>query len=255
MKNELLIIIPAYNEEDNIGKVLTELQQLLETLSFDVLVINDASTDRTAAIVKEKGFKVVNLIYNMGYGCGLQTGYKYAVRHGYKYVIQMDADGQHDTCNIKELYKALTGTDKDGKHPDIVIGSRFLPGAAVYHCSKIRRFAMKVFSRQIKHATKVKITDPTSGLQGLSSRAFTYYQGYNHFDERYPDANMIMQMILLGFKVTEIPAVMHNRAQGVGMHSGIKPFIYMLRMAFCILAVAIRIKVFHVDMGVPDHLI
>ncbi len=253
MKNELLIIIPAYNEEKNIGKVLSELQTIRKSLPFDVLVINDASTDNTEKIAREYNAKVVNLIFNMGYGCGLQTGYKYAIQNGYRYVIQMDADGQHDTCNIKPIYDALMQEDEEGKRPDIVIGSRFLSEKSNYSCGKIKRFAIRLFSLQIRHATKNKITDPTSGLQGLSRRAFSYYQGYNRFDDRYPDANMIMQMLLLGGKVREIPAVMHNRTSGVSMHSGLRPFFYMLRMIFCIIAVELRIKVFHVDMGLPEN--
>ncbi len=246
---EVLIIIPAFNEEKNIGGVLKTLQEIRKSVPFDVLVINDASTDNTAEVVRQYGFDVVNLVFNMGYGCGLQTGYKYAARHNYKYVIQMDADGQHDPCNIETIYKALITPDATGKMADIVIGSRFLPGAKKYRCGKVRRMAMKLFSHQIRRATKKTITDPTSGLQGLSCRAFNYYQGYNHFDERYPDANMIMQMILLGFNVVEIPAIMHMRTSGVSMHSGIKPFFYMIRMMFCILAVEIRIKFFHAETG------
>lgn len=253
-KNEVLVIIPAYNEEKNIAGLLSSLKVLQETMAFDVLVINDASTDKTKEVVESYGFKVVSLVFNMGYGCGLQTGYKYATQNGYKYIIQMDADGQHDPCNIEPMIKALTSPDENGETPDIVIGSRFLPGAKKYHCGKVRRMAMKMFSYQIKQATKVKITDPTSGLQGLSRKAFAYYQGYNHFDERYPDANMIMQMLLLGFKVVEIPATMHMRASGVGMHSGLKPFLYMIRMFFCIIAIEIRFRIFHVDRDVAGQL-
>ena len=95
--------------------------------------------------------------------------------------------------------------------------------------------------------------DPTTGLQGLSRRAFTFYSRYNHFDDKYPDANMIMQMLLLGYRVEEIPAVMHDRTEGVSMHSGLKPVVYMFRMMFSIIAVALRIKLFHVDVEAVDE--
>lgn len=98
-----------------------------------------------------------------------------------------------------------------------------------------------------------KIQDPTTGLQGLSRRAFCFYAGFNHFDDKYPDANMIMQMLLLGFCVEEMPAVMHARTEGVSMHSGIKPVIYMFRMLFSIIAVWVRVKLFHVDVGTVDE--
>ena len=93
-------------------------------------------------------------------------------------------------------------------------------------------------------------TDPTTGLQGLSRRAVLYYSKYNNFDDRYPDANMIMQMTLLGFNLIEIPAVMHFRTEGVSMHSGLKPFFYMFRMTVSIIAVWFRIKVFKIDADI-----
>ena len=95
--------------------------------------------------------------------------------------------------------------------------------------------------------------DPTTGLQGLSRRAFSFYAGYGHFDDKYPDANMIMQMLMLEFRVEEIPAVMYARTEGVSMHSGLKPIIYMFRMMFSIIAVWVRIKIYKVDMGASDE--
>ena len=93
------------------------------------------------------------------------------------------------------------------------------------------------------------INDPTTGLLVLCRRTVLYYSKYNHFDDKYPDANMIMQMLLLGFRIDEIPAVMHARTEGVSMHSGIKPVIYMFRMFFSILAVLCRIKVLKIGVG------
>ena len=93
-----------------------------------------------------------------------------------------------------------------------------------------------------------KIKDPTTGLQGLSRDAFSYYAGYTHFDDQYPDANMIMQMLLLGYKVEEMPALMFARHEGVSMHHGIiKPLIYMFRMMYSIVAVWLRIRLFRVE--------
>ncbi len=100
-KRELLIIIPAYNEGKNIRKVLTELKEFSGWA--DILVINDASTDSTNWIVKEMQYPMISQPFNMGYGCALQTGYKWAIRRSYKYVIQMDGDGQHDVSNIPAI--------------------------------------------------------------------------------------------------------------------------------------------------------
>ena len=250
---EVLIIIPAYNEQENIGAFLEQLErpEILEIA--DILVMNDASKDHTGDIVRSRGHQVIDHVYNLGYGCGLWVGYKYAVRKGYRYVIQMDADGQHDACNVMSLYKKLISADQGGYRPDIVLGSRFLKDSEAYPATRMKQIAYKLFRILIRMGTGRRIMDPTTGLQGLSRRAFTFYAGFNHFDDRYPDANMIMQMLLLGFRVEEVPAVMHARTNGVSMHAGIvKPVMYMFRMMFCIIAVWIRVRLFGVDKGIAD---
>lgn len=247
-EKELLIVIPAYNEERNIGRLLEQLTKPEIFSLADVLVVDDASTDATKDIVKKYGLAVVSHVYNLGYGSGLQSGYKYAVRKGYKYVIQMDADGQHDACNVPVLYKALTTGGDESNKPDIVIGSRFMEGSSPYKVSAVKRFAIGLFKWMIRVGTGKRYTDPTSGLQGLSWRAVKYYAQYGNFDDRYPDANMIMQMTLLGFRLQEVPAVMHYRTVGVSMHSGLKPIIYMFRMFFSILAILIRVRILKTDV-------
>lgn len=244
----LLIVIPAYNEEKNIGAFLNQLCGLDLIREADILVADDASTDRTRRIAEDMGCKVVTGIYNLGYGSGLQVGYKYAVAHGYRYIIQMDADGQHDACNATAIYNRLRE-----EQADIVLGSRFMEGSVAYPMSMAKKFAYRLFSLLIRIGTGRRILDPTTGLQGLNRKAFSYYAAYNHFDDQYPDANMLMQMLLLGFRVKEIPAVMHPRQEGVSMHSGLKPALYMFRMTFSIIAVWLRIKLFHIDEGDADE--
>jgi len=247
-QKEVLIIIPAYNEEKNIGPVLDSLTNGEIANIADVLVMNDASSDNTAALAKKKGARVVTHIYNLGYGSGLWVGYKYACRNNYKYVIQMDADGQHDVCNIKNIYDRLTKKDEDGKDVDIVLCSRYMKGSSPFEASILKKIAYALFRTIIKLGTGRRIADPTTGLWGLNKKAFGYLAEFNHFDDKYPDANMIMQMLMLGYNVAEIPAVMHARKEGVSMHSGLKPIIYMFRMSFSIMAVWLRIKLYHTDV-------
>ena len=246
-EKEVLVIIPAYNEAANIGKVLDQLEKPEISEIADILVMNDASVDSTNWLVKARGHAVVTHVFNLGYGSGIQLGYKYAVRRGYKYVIQMDADGQHDVCNIPIIYDKLREKDEDGRYPDIVLGSRFMNGSGDFEVSAAKKLAFHLFRFMIEVAAGRRIADPTTGLQGLSRKAVLYYSKYNHFDDKYPDTNMIMQMILLKFKVVEVPAVMHPRTAGVSMHSGLKPIWYMLRMFFSVLAVVFRCKVLKVD--------
>lgn len=227
-KKELLVIIPAYNEETNIVRVLDDLEQPEIAEIADVLVMNDASSDATNWIVKARGHALVTHVFKLGYGSALQLGYKYAIRRGYRYAIQMDADGNY---------------------PDIVLGSRFMEGSAEFPVSSAKKLAFKLFRVMIRLVTGRKIADPTTGLQGLSWKAVLYYSKYNHFDDKYPDTNMIMQMILLKFNVVEIPAVMHARESGESMHSGLKPVWYMFRMFFSVLAVVFRCKILKIDEG------
>lgn len=245
---ELLIIIPAYNEEKNLGGVLEQLRSDEIAAIADVLVMNDASTDRTEEVALDHGVACVTHVFNLGYGGGLQIGYQYAVRQGYRYVIQMDADGQHDICNIPVLYRALTEGAVE-ERPDIVLGSRYMDGDNSYHAGALKNIAYAWFRLIIKAMTGVRIADPTTGLQGLSHRTVEFYSRYNHFDDRFPDANMLVQMLLLGFKVKQVPAVMHYRTEGTSMHSGlIKPAKYMARMTLSLLAVWIRIRVLKMDV-------
>lgn len=247
-KKDLLIIIPAYNEEKNIVRVFEQLEKLGIPAIADILVIDDASTDDTGRIVREWKYELITHIYNLGYGSALQLGYKYAVRRNYDYVIQMDADGQHDACNIPVIYEALKGKGFDGKKTDIVLGARFMEGSSDFPVSMLKKAAYVMFRFLIRWVTGRRIADPTTGLQGLGRDAFVYYSEYNHFDDKYPDANMLMQMILLGYRVEEVPAVMHARKSGESMHSGLKPVWYMLRMTFSMLTVVFRTKILGMDM-------
>nr|WP_300824003.1 glycosyltransferase family 2 protein [uncultured Schaedlerella sp.] len=249
-KKELLIIIPSYNEGNNIRRLLMQLEELDMKDRADILIVNDASTDSTNWIVKEMHYPMLSQLYNMGYGCALQTGYKYAVRRGYQYVIQMDGDGQHDVCNIPVIYRKLKEQDADGRCPDIVLGARFMEGSSDFPVSLPKRIVYSIFRFLIRMTTGRRVADPTTGLQGLSRKAFLYYSKYDHFDDKYPDANMIILMMLIKFRVIEVPAVMHTRVEGKSMHSGLKPFWYMLRVLFSVCVVLFQVKVLKMDSEV-----
>ena len=243
MQKEVLIIIPAYNEEDSIGSFLDSILSSDATEFADVLVINDASSDATAKIVQSKNIAVISHPYNLGYGTALQTGYKYAAKNDYRYVIQIDGDGQHDACNIRKIYDSLSSENADTPTPDMIIGSRFLRDSQSFSVSFFKKIAFRFFRTFIRLTSGQTITDPTSGLQGLSYPVFSYYSAFGNFDNNYPDANMIVQMSLLGFQIKEIPAVMHARTAGKSMHFGIiEPIFYMFVMIFSTANAYLRCK-------------
>lgn len=251
-KKELLVIMPAHNEERNIRRVLEQLKKQKIFEIADVLVVDDASSDATGQTAVEQGCILISNIFWMGYGSALQLGYRYAVKEQYQYVIQMDADGQHDVCNIPVIYRRLQEKDGNDQEPDIVLGSRFMEGSSDFRVIPLKRFAYAWFRLIIRAVTGMKIADPTTGLQGLSRKAFRYYSEEGHFDDRYPDANMVIQMLLLKFRVVQLPAVMHARIEGQSMHRGPKEAWYMCRMFFDIPAIVLRIRGFQIDRGAED---
>lgn len=242
-KKDTLIIMPAYNEEESIEIFLDKLLSSDAMDYSDILVINDSSSDHTKEILEKKKIPHLSHPFNLGYGTALQSGYKYAVKKGYSYVIQIDSDGQHDVKNIALIHNCLLNTIVDEDPPDLVIGSRFLHGSISFKIPWPKKAAIRFFRSVIRRECGQNITDPTSGLQGLSYPVFYYYSHYGNFDNNYPDSNMIIQMALLGFHIREIPAIMHKRKAGQSMHFGIiKPMIYMLVMVFSTINIYLRYK-------------
>ncbi len=229
---KVLVIIPAHNEAESIGKALDEIKR---DLNFaDVVVINDASNDNTAEIVREHGVNCIDNIFNLGYAWTIQTGVKYSVENKYDFIIQMDADGQHIAKEAKRLYDFATTHDVD-----IVIGSRYLKNGD-YHCPFFRRIGTELFSGLIRLFCHKAITDPLSGLQCLNRRVMERYAKIGAYPE-FPDANLVLEMLLCGYKVQEIPVSMRKREAGESMHRGIiAPISYMVNMCYAVVFVFLQ---------------
>ena len=218
-KDKVLFVIPAYNESENIEKVLKELKK--DAAFADVLVINDCSKDNTREIVEANGVKCITGVFNLRYAMAVQTGIKYAERNGYDYVIQFDADGQHIANEAVKLYERMKK-----EKCDIVIGSRYLVDTG-YPCPFFRKIGTKFFSAIVKLTCKQKIADPLSGFQCLNRRVIEHYAKMGNYPE-FPDANLVIEMLLLGYKITEVPVKMRLREAGESMHGGIiKPIKYI----------------------------
>lgn len=231
-KDRILFVIPAYNEEENIEKVLTEIKK--DAPFADILVINDCSKDNTAKIVEKNGVKCITNIFNMQYAMAVQTGIKYAYQNNYDYVIQFDADGQHIAKEAIKLYEAIKESDYD-----IIIGSRYLQDMG-YRCPFFRRIGTKIFSLIIEAICKQKVADPLSGFQCLNKKVIEQYSKMGFYPE-FPDANLVIEMLLRGYKIKEIPVKMRLREAGESMHGGIvKPIKYMINMFYTIVFVIIQ---------------
>jgi len=235
IKERILLIIPAYNEESNIEKVIQEIKQ---DLSFvDVLIVNDCSTDSTLEIIRNiKGISYLSLPINLGYSGALQAGFKYAVDNDYDIVVQFDGDGQHIASEARKLVDLMAESESD-----IVIGSRFIEKRNYQH-NFFRSIGTNLFRFIIKKISKQEITDPTSGFQVLSRKVFQKYAKMNQYPE-YPDANLLIEMIIENYKVKEYAVQMRNREYGVSMHSGIlRPIKYMIKMIYSIFLILLRGK-------------
>ena len=228
---KVLFVIPAYNEEANIENVIKEIKK--DVKYADILIINDCSTDNTKKIIEDNNVKCITGIFNLKYAWAVQTGIKYAYQNDYDYVIQFDADGQHIA---KEAEKLLNEMKKS--NVDIVIGSRFLKDTGYKH-PFFKKVATKLFTLIIKIFCKQEITDPTSGFQCLNKKVIEYYSKMGNYPE-YPDANLIIDVLLKGFTIKESSVKMRLREAGESMHGGIiKPIKYMINMIYTITVILI----------------
>lgn len=231
-KDKVLIVIPAYNEAENISNVLAGIKRHISYA--DAIVVNDCSTDNTEEIVKKSGFKCITNLFNMRYAWAIQTGLKYARDNNYNYVVLMDADGQHIPSEAEKLYQTAAATNSD-----IVIGSRYLKDLG-YPCPIFRKIGTKFFSILIKLFTKQKIADPLSGFQCLNHRVIDYYAKCGNYPE-FPDASLIIEMLLKGYHITEVPTKMQIRENGKSMHSGIlKPIRYMITQFYSCIVIVVK---------------
>lgn len=225
----VLAVIPAYREEAKVAQVVSAMK----AQGFDVLVVDDHSPDGTAAAAAEAGAQVIRLPSRLGYGGALQTGYLYAYENGYDAVVQLDADGQHEPACAADVIAPVLADQAD-----IVMGSRFLSRQA-YPMPLIRRLGRWLFGSIAALITGKRITDPTTGYQGLSAKVLRLYCT-RLFPEDYPDADMLIILHRMGIRVVEVPVKMYPNS-GQSMHSGvIRPLYYIYKMTLAMLMAVFR---------------
>ena len=225
-----IIIIPAYNEEENIERTVNAIQKSAQ--GFDYVIINDCSTDNTRKICEEKEFNIVNLPINLGIGGAVQTGYKYAYENGYDVAVQVDGDGQHDPEFLNSMAEYL-----EKHNVDMVIGSRFIEKKG-FQSSVTRRMGIKFFSGLIKVLTGQTITDPTSGLRMIGRNVMGIFS--EDYPRDYPEPESIVAVLRKNMKIEEIPVVMLERKGGVSSISPKKSIYYMVKVTLAILIERIR---------------
>lgn len=221
MKSELLIVIPAYNEEENIKNVVELIKNQYD--QYDYIVVNDGSKDRTADICYENGYEILDLPVNLGLAGAFQAGLKYAYKKDYQYAIQFDADGQHKPEYISNMLERI----KEGY--DIVIGSRFV---CIRKDRSMRMIGSRIITVAIKLTTKVRISDPTSGMRMFSRKMIEEFAKNLNYG---PEPDTISYLIKNGAKISEVPVTMDERQFGISYLNIAGSISYMLKMLISII--------------------
>jgi glycosyltransferase involved in cell wall biosynthesis len=230
------ILLPAFNEELTIRSVIACIRA---QVSYPILVVDDGSYDQTAKNARDAGVSVIRHPYNMGYGTALQTGYKYAFRKGFSTLVQMDADGQHDPSAIQAMVNRV-----ESGECDLLIGSRFLGGLS-YNSGLLKSIGVGLFRLVIRVITGKRITDPTSGYQCMNRRIIGFFTG-NSFPYDYPDANVIVTLHRVGFRIEEHPVAMLPNPFGRAMHRGVlRIAYYIFKVSLAIFVALLREKKFY----------
>lgn len=227
---KVLLIVPAYNEEESIQKTITSII----SSGYDYIIINDGSIDKTEDICKKNNYNFISLPLNLGIGGAVQTGYKYALENGYDIAVQFDADGQHD---IKYIHNLISPIVNDNVH--FVIGSRFIEQSdEQFRSTKMRRMGIKIISFFIKLFSNQKICDTTSGFRAANIdiiRKFSY-----SYPIEYPEPVSTFELLKQGYRVKEVAVKMYERQGGKTSISSWKNVYYMFNVIAAIIILQIR---------------
>lgn len=220
-----IIIIPAYNEEKNIKSVLNDIYATAP--DYDVVVIDDGSSDSTAEIARSEGATVISLPYNLGIGAAVQTGYKYAERNGYSIAIQFDGDGQHMADQIAMLIEPILE-----KKADLVVGSRFLAKTG-YRAGWARLIGIRILSSVISMLVGQRITDPTSGFRAANRKVIEFFSKY--YPDDYPEPEAVVLLRRAGFRIAEVSVLMRERQMGSSSITPLRAFYYMVKVLLAVM--------------------
>ena len=220
-----LVIIPAYNESENIVNTVKEITE--KASDFDYVVINDCSSDKTLEILESNHLNYISLPVNLGIGGAVQTGYKYALEQEYDLAVQVDGDGQHDPAYLHSLEETLIK-----ENADMVIGSRFIKNEG-FQSTFARRMGIVYFTKMIKSLTGTTITDPTSGFRLVNKDVIALFA--NDYPRDYPEPESIVALLKRKKKVIEVPVQMKERQGGVSSIRLWNSVYYMIKVSIAIL--------------------
>ena len=228
----VLVIVPAYNEEANLPRTLADLRTLSGLVNFEVVVVDDGSTDSTSKVAIAHGVACVRLPFNLGIGGAVQTGLLYAIERGYDIAIQFDADGQHLAGEIPRLLMPLLNEDAQ-----VVVGSRFR-GRGEFRSTHTRRIGIVLLSRVVCFLCRQTFTDVTSGFRAFNKEAIEFLGATYPCD--YPEPETLVLLNRNGFRLTEVAVEMRSRQLGHSSIRGLAPLYYMLRVMLALFMNRVR---------------
>ncbi len=228
---DVLVIIPTWNEDQTVGDVVDEVR----SHGYSALVVDDGSTDRSAEVAERAGAVVLRLPVNLGVGGALRCGFRFAVAGGYTTVVQCDADGQHDPAEIARLLEVMRANDIE-----LVVGSRFANSPDYPHIGFARRWAMRRFARIATRHTGTSITDASSGFRAIGGQLL------GSFAASYPSEHLgdtiesLVRAGREGHRVMEVDVRMRPRAAGVSTASSLASVWYLVRVVAALWLARVR---------------
>lgn len=231
MTNALVAVVPAWNEEGAIGGVVDEIRAF--DPAIEVVVVDDASTDRTADVAEEHGATVLRLLFNVGIGGAVQTGFRYARDAGYDTAVRLDGDGQHDASELPKLLGPL----RAGK-ADLVIGSRFVAPGGTYRPPLARRLGIRVFAALVSLLARERVTDTTSGFVGLNRRGIELFA--SEYPHDYPEVEATLVALRSGLRLHQVQVDMRERQAGTSSITFVRSLYYIVKVTLALLVASLR---------------
>lgn len=220
-----LVIIPAYNEQENILNTISDIER--HCPEVDYVVINDCSKDQTEDILRENRKNYLSLPCNLGIGGGVQTGYRYARENGYDIAIQFDGDGQHEARYLKDLIAPI-----EAGEADIAIGSRFIKKEG-FQSTGLRRMGIGFLSGLIQLLCGVRVMDVTSGMRAVDRRFIEAYA--QSYAQDYPEPEAIIAAAMHGARIREVPVEMRERQGGKSSIDPLRSIYYMVKVSLALI--------------------